>query len=118
MDWYEKFANKNKSPKENLMFLIERDSKNDWGKWADIIQDIASGLPTMTTEHWNEIYEHMKADIDACEDQDGTLINGTYYDWRQYGMYRNDILRSFLDYFDDETIKGVFNQLINLAKKS
>ena len=118
MNWYNTFADKNKSPKDNLMFLIERDSKNEWGKWADLIQDIASELPTMTKEHWDEIYAHMKTDIDACEGQDGTLINGNYYDWREYTTRRNEILRSFLDYFDDETLKGVFNQIINLAKKS
>ena len=111
---------KNKSAAENLMVLVELNQKNSFGEWANLIQDIASELPTMTEDHWDRIYIRMQSDIDATEGTDGVLLNGQYYDWKEFTTKRNDMIRDYLRYYDDKTLKGVYVELINrlIAKRS
>ena len=109
-----------KTAAENLMTLVELNKKNSFGEWANLIQDIACDLPTMTDDHWDLIYNRMQSDVDVTEGTDGVLINGTYYDWKEFTTKRNDMIRDYLGYYDDKTLKGVYVELINrlIAKHS
>lgn len=106
------YYDQTKTAAENLMALVELNTKNNFGEWANLIQDIASEVPSMTDDHWNMIYDRMKADCDATEGQDGILINGSYYDWKQFDTQRNDMIRDYLKYFDDQTLLEVYVGLI------
>lgn len=109
-----------KTAAENLMALVELNQKNSFGEWANLIQDIAMDVPSMTEDHWDMIYDRMEADVQDTEGQDGILINGNYYDWRQFETQRNDMIRDYLRYFDDQTLKEVYVELIArlIAKRS
>ena len=111
-------TNKN-SARKILLGVVALDQTHKWGEIANLIQDLYAEWceENHKEAEWNLIYDKMQADVDACKDQDGALINGDYYDWRVFDSQKVQIIESFLKYFTDEQCEIILTRMKENAQK-
>ena len=93
-------------------------SNSSWGKIFNFIQDVAG--KTLTKKEFYRFLELVNEEADLCDGEDGQLVNGRYYDWREFNNKRDDMVNDFLDIFDNvspTTKSKVIDAVINALNK-
>lgn len=85
------------------------DFKGDWGAVCNYIQDVAETV--LTNKEWNDYLLTSVADAETCNDMDGVLLNGQYFDWRECYTKIEEITKAYLDYFTDEQLERIENAI-------
>ena len=76
---------------------------SDWGVILNDLQDIAcDNLPQKSV---NRFLKASNEDAIKCEDMDCILLNGQLFDWRVFERKAPQIIEAFLDYFTQEELK-------------
>lgn len=73
-----------------------------WGKICNQIQDAAD--KALTTPQWNAYLNKANKDMDECDGSDFLVLNGQYFDWKEFESKKTEIVLAFLDYFTDVQI--------------
>jgi len=84
------------------MKLLEYCDKHfrDWGKAANFLQDLAE--QRLTEQEFEDFLIRANEDVISCDGMDGQLINGFYFDWREFDFKKRDIINAFINYFNEE----------------
>lgn len=85
---------------------IKNKVKNlDFGKSANYIQGIAWEVcPQSSIKRFARA---MSKDAEDCDGMDGMLLNGDYYDWREFTWNKDAMITSFLGYFTDNELEKI-----------
>jgi len=73
-----------------------------WGKICNQVQDAAE--KALTDAAWNAYIRKASHDHDQCKGSDFVLLNGQYFDWKEFDIKKTEIVLAFLDYFTDVQI--------------
>ena len=73
-----------------------------WGKICNQIQDAAE--KALTTLQWNAYLHKANKDMGECDGSDFLVLNGQYFDWKEFESKKTEIVLAFLDYFTDVQI--------------
>ena len=93
-------------------------SNCSWGKIFNFIQDVAE--KTLTKKEFYKFLELTNNEVELCDGEDGHLVNGHYYDWKEFDIKRDDMVNDFLDIFDNvssTTKSKVIDAVINALNK-
>lgn len=93
--------------KINIIKLL--DCSNGWGKACNKIQDAA--YETMATSEWNAFALRQERDYKECEGSDYVVLNGHYFDWKEFDCRATDIVLAYLSYFTEPQLEKIFNYL-------
>lgn len=77
----------------------------DMGHSLNHIQDVAEKV--LSKKRWNQYLVSSSQDAEDCEDMDGLLLNGEYFDWRSFSPQKNNIVRAYLRYFTEDEISKI-----------
>lgn len=91
--------------KQNIVDKTQ-DSRG-WGHVCNTIQDVV--FDEFNEKELQEYCEKAQKDAEECEGSDFVTFNGQYFDWKEFNRRCDDIVKAFLDYFDN-------NQLNKIAK--
>ena len=80
-----------------------------WGKCLNVIQDIAEKV--LPKKEWLSYLKSSWEDAQACKGMDGVLLNGQYFDWRQFETHSREIVLAYLNYFSDEQLQLICQNL-------
>ena len=79
----------------------------DWGRALNKLQDVAEKV--LPKKEFKSYLIKSNADMDKCDGMDGILLNGEYFDWREFTYKQKEIVSAWLRYFDED-------QLMKIAK--
>lgn len=80
-----------------------------WGKCLNKIQDVAEKV--LTPQQWNTFLIRSNHDAEECEGSDFLMINGHFWDWREFDYKGGEIVFAFLDYFTEPQLKRILKSL-------
>ena len=89
--------------------IVKKVRPYDMGYSLNHIQDVAEQV--LTPKRWTEYLIASNADANECEGMDGILINGEYFDWKEFGPHKERIVRAYLRYFTDDELVLIANAL-------
>ena len=93
--------------KMNIVKLL--DCSNGWGKACNQIQDAA--YEVLTTAQWNSIILRQGRDLTECDGSDFLIMNGQFFDWKEFKTKETDIILAYLSYFTEPQLEKIFNYL-------
>ena len=76
---------------------------SNWGDACNVIQDVAD--KHLSTKAWNAYIIQAAKDMAECEESDFLVMNGKYWDWKEFGPCATEIVNTFLDYFGDADLE-------------
>lgn len=82
--------------------ILKKVQNLNMGQSLNHIQDIAEHV--LNKRRWRQYLVATGKDAQACDGMDGLLINGEYFDWKEFEYRKDDIVMAFLRYFTDEEI--------------
>ena len=82
--------------------------KRDFGYVLNELQDIA--CENLSKRSVNNYLRASCRDANACEGMDGMLINGHYWDWKEFFKVR-EIVSAWLDYFTESELQTIYANL-------
>ena len=93
---------------ENIQLIMNDitcmfDADENFGKILNYLQDIAEEC--FSEKAFKRYLINSSRDASECEDLDGILLCGDYYDWKEYDYRRNTIIRSWLKYFNENELE-------------
>ena len=88
-----------------MEIILTKLKKLNMGKSLNLLQDIAERV--LSKRRWREYLIASSKDAQECEDMDGLLINGEYFDWKEFEFNKNNIIRAYLRYFTEEEVKEI-----------
>ena len=68
-----------------------------WGEICNQVQDAAE--KALTDAAWNTYIRKANHDLEQCEGSDFVLMNGQYFDWKEFDSKKTEIVLAFLEYF-------------------
>ena len=83
--------------------------KKGWGKCLNLIQSIAEYV--LPSDEWERYLAAATQDAKECEGMDGLLLNGQYFDWKEFDYRCGEIVSAYLDYFNDTQLKLIYEHL-------
>lgn len=89
--------------------ILNKVKRLDMGHALNKIQDTAEKVLTPT--RWNVYLRLSSQDIRRCDGMDGLLLNGEYFDWKEFNTKKDNIVKAFLRYFTDAEILLISNTL-------
>ena len=88
-----------KSVIELKVSIIKKlDTSKPWGKLCNQIQDVA--YDHLSAKAWNSYIEKAARDSEECDGSDFLVMNGRYWDWKEFDTKTVEIVTAFLDYFN------------------
>ena len=85
------------------------DLSQGWGKACNKIQDVA--YKTMTISQWNAFAIRQERDYMECEGSDYVVLNGHYFDWKEFDCKAADIVLAYLSYFTEPQLEKILKYL-------
>lgn len=79
--------------------------KSDIGKILNHLQDVAEQV--LSEKEFHKYLVKSCKDMDECEGMDGMLINGQYFDWREFNFKQCEMVYAWLGYFTDKQIARI-----------
>lgn len=83
--------------------IIQKVKHLDLGNSLNRIQDVAEKV--LTPRKWVRYVAKSHKDYVACEGMDGILLNGEYFDWKEFTYNKDNIVKAYLRYFDENDIR-------------
>ena len=87
--------------------LFKINFERDFGEILNHLQDVAE--KALPKKEFNEYLRKSCADMGECDAMDGILINGYYFDWKEFNSKKVEIVTAWLSYFNEK-------QLIKIAQ--
>lgn len=75
------------------------DKSTSFGVILNRIQDKAEKV--LSEKEWNNYLRASSKDADRCAGMDGILLNGHYFDWKEFEVNKKQIVSAYLDYFSE-----------------
>lgn len=88
-----------------MEIILTKLKKLNMGKSLNLLQDIAERV--LSKRRWREYLIASNKDVQECEGMDGLLINGRYFDWKEFETNKNSIIMAYLKYFTEEEVKEI-----------
>lgn len=85
--------------------LKEKKESLNMGKTLNYLQDVA--LKVLSPRKAHEYISKSSNDARQCDGMDGLFINGRYFDWKVFETQKYDIVKAYLDYFDNDTLVAI-----------
>ena len=79
------------------------------GQALDFIQSIAEHV--LSKRRWRQYLIASSQDAEECDGMDGILLNGEYFDWKEFEWNKNKIILAYLRYFTEEEIRNISLQM-------
>ena len=96
--------------KEQITDKFKKELNNgEWGVVLNELQDKAEDA--LSKKEFNTYLIKSSKDLDKCEGMDGILLNGHYFDWREFQFKAKEIVHAWLDYFDPHQLELIYNSL-------
>lgn len=83
--------------------IIQKVKHLDLGNSLNHIQDVAERV--LSLRKWTRYVAKSHKDYVACEGMDGIFLNGQYFDWKEFEIHKDDIVKAYLRYFDESDIQ-------------
>lgn len=99
---------------EKIISLLDR--SNGWGKACNQIQDAA--FETFSAIQWNTFAARQEKDYNECEGSDFLIMNGHYFDWKEFEIKENEIILAYLSYFTDSQLEKIYKYLCSKKKQA
>lgn len=103
--------------KEFINSINKKFGKSEgWGAIFNYIQNTAEKV--LTKKEFNKFLEITGNEFEQCDGQDGQLVNGVYYDWKEFDYKRDEMICGFIDILDkvNSTAKSkVIEKILNEA---
>lgn len=80
-----------------------------WGVACSRIQDVA--FDVLTDKELIKITKNSQKDFDECDGSDFLVMNGKYFDWKEFGYRYRDIIAAYLDYYTNDQLKLIASHL-------
>ena len=80
-------------------FLEVLGERKNWGRACNVIQEAA--FKALSSSDWDAYLVKSNKDFKMYEGSDGVIFNGHYFDWKEFGYKKTEIILAFLDYFND-----------------
>lgn len=93
--------------KYEIIELLDR--SDGWGKACNQIQDAA--FEVLTDSEWDAFAIRQERDYQNCEGSDYLIMNGQYFDWRQFKTKETDIILAYLSYFTEPQLEKILKYL-------
>ena len=90
--------------------IAKLDTSKPWGVLCNQIQDVAD--KHLSDEAWNNYIDKAEVDAEECEGSDFLVMNGHYWDWREFDRSIVAIVSAFLDYFDAKSLEIINQHLL------
>ena len=87
------------------MTIYSKVKKLSMGEALNLIQDVAESV--LSKKRWKQYLTASNKDADECDGMDGMLLNGEYFDWREFNWNKNAIINAFLRYFTEDEINKI-----------
>lgn len=88
-----------------LNIINDKVKKENLGEALDHLQNVAEQV--LDKRRWRQYLIASNKDANECDGMDGLLINGEYFDWKEFEYRKNDIVKAYLRYFSDEEISNI-----------
>ena len=95
--------------KANIVSKLTSIERDNWGKGANRIQDIAEQV--LTSKDFDKYLRASNRDVNACDGCDFVVFNGQYFDWREFEYNSPIILGAFLDYFTNTNLQKILEAM-------
>lgn len=92
---------------QEIFYLLDRSC--GWGHACNQIQNAA--FHTLPLSEWNGVALRQEKDIQDCEGSDYLIMNGQYFDWKEFEIKEVAIIMAYLSYFTDLQLKKILNYL-------
>lgn len=89
--------------------IIQKLGTRTFGKAANKINRVAQEV--LPKEQFHKITDKQNDDINECDGMDGMLLNGEYFDWKEFETRRDDMIKAFLRYFDTQQLQLIADKL-------
>lgn len=83
--------------------IIQKVKHLDLGNSLNHIQDVAERV--LSPRKWTRYVAKSHKDYVSCEGMDGILLNGQYFDWKEFVIHKDDMVKAYLRYFDESDIQ-------------
>lgn len=94
---------------EDLIIHEVETTKGGWGAILNRIQDAAEAA--LPKRNFQAYLDKAERDANASEGIDGVLLNGQYFDWREFEPKRLQIVRAYMRYFSAGELNMIHSQL-------
>ena len=91
------------------------DMSGGWGPACNQIQDAACEV--LSVRDWNLVSSRVEKDLELSEGSDFLMMNGHYFDWKEFGQKKVDIVRSYLLYYSPEQLVKIHRYLCTNIKE-
>ena len=88
-----------------MLEILKKVEKLDLGHALNHIQNTAEKV--LSKRRWYQYLVASSKDAQECDGMDYLLINGQYFDWKEFGWNKNAIVMAFLEYFTNDEIKQI-----------
>lgn len=85
--------------------IVQKMKQYDMGHSLNHIQNTAEKV--LTKKRWREYLLASNKDAQVCDGMDGILLNGEYFDWKEFGYRKNEIVKAYLRYFTEEEVQKI-----------
>lgn len=85
--------------------LKKVDSKSEIGATLNYLQDVAEQV--LSEKEFTLYLVKSTKDMDECEGMDGMLINGQYFDWREFNFKQREMISAWLSYFSESQVDKI-----------
>lgn len=90
--------------------LAKLDTSKEWGVLCNQVQDVAE--EHLSNHAFGQYIRKASRDLRECEGSDFLVMNGHYWDWREFDSNTVPIVLAFLDYFDLDSLTIIEQNLL------
>lgn len=99
---------------EKIISLLDR--SKGWGKACNQIQDAA--FETFSAIQWNTFAARQEKDFNKCGGSDFLIMNGRYFDWKEFESKETEIILAYLSYFTDSQLEKIYKYLYSKKEQT
>lgn len=79
------------------------------GKVMNTLQDIAEKI--LSNKQLDKFFAAISKDYEECEGSDYMILNGHFFDWKEFDYKKVEMVNAFLSYFPAEKITDIENYI-------
>ena len=92
-----------------MLEIVKKVKHLSMGKALNTIQDVAERV--LSKRRWRQYLIDSSKDAKECDGLDGILLNGEYFDWREFTRKKDDMVKAYLRYFTDDELTLIANAM-------
>ena len=96
--------------KEQITDKFKKELNNgEWGVVLNELQDVAE--QSISSKEFKAYLHKSNKDMDSCDGMDCLIINGHFFDWREFKFKAKQIVLAWLEYFTPHQLELIYNNL-------